>query len=202
MWPVVAVIGENGAFYYSYDRTARRMTRRGLAGGADAEGERRELLRVAARVLREVPGTALAADQPFRVSDVAIDYCEDVPPLGADAIEAICRVLDAEGVTWRVSSIHVNFWRGAFDKLTGVRTLLSDREGAEGVNEAMKQALFIGDSPNDEPLFAGFPVSVAVANLARWMDGLKSLPGYMTGAESAAGFCEACGVILERRHQT
>ena len=28
MWPVDAVVGENGAFYFRYDRLARRMTRR------------------------------------------------------------------------------------------------------------------------------------------------------------------------------
>ena len=28
MWPVAAVVGENGAFYYRYDRTLRKMQRR------------------------------------------------------------------------------------------------------------------------------------------------------------------------------
>jgi HAD superfamily hydrolase (TIGR01484 family) len=199
MWPVAAVVGENGAFYYSYDRRSRRMTRRALGDRSDPEADRRELMRVASRVLREVPGTALAADQPFRVSDIAIDYCEDVPPLDAAAVEAICGILDAEGVTWRVSSIHVNFWLGRFDKMTGVKTWLSDREGAGGLEAALKDSLFIGDSPNDEPLFAGFPFSVAVANLRRYLSRLHTLPGYITTAESAAGFCEACGVILEKR---
>lgn len=199
MWPVAAVVGENGAFYYSYDRAARRMTRRMLRGSVGAEEDRRALVRVADRVLREVPGTALAADQPFRISDVAIDYCEDVPPLGPESVDAICAILREEDVSFRVSSIHVNFWRGGFDKMSGVRRWLDDSLGAGCSASALEEALFIGDSPNDEPLFEGFPHSIAVGNLKRFLPRLSTLPGYITGAESASGFCEACGVILERR---
>jgi HAD superfamily hydrolase (TIGR01484 family) len=198
MWPAAAVVGENGAFYYSYDRVARRMARRyfgAAAGGSPAP----VLRRIAERVLREVPGTALAADQPFRVSDMAIDFCEDVPPLGTDAVDAICAILAAEGVTCRVSSIHVNFWQGGFDKMSGVKAWLDDAAGPGGAEAALPSSIFIGDSPNDEPLFAGFPVSAAVANLARWLPRLGSLPTYLTTAESAAGFCEAARVILARR---
>ena len=84
MWPVAAVVGENGAFYYSYDRERRKMTRGVLRGPAGwAWPTARGCRRLPQRVLREVPGTALAADQPFRISDFAIDYCEDVPPLPA-----------------------------------------------------------------------------------------------------------------------
>ncbi len=218
MWPVAAVIGENGAFYYSYDRAARRMKRRSLADASPAgparpsgraEGAARtprrgaghhSLSEIAARVLREVPGTAIAADQPFRVSDVAIDWCEDVPPLDPAGVDAICRILAEEGVSWRVSSIHVNFWHGRFDKMSGVRTWLADTHGgSQGAAAALQQALFIGDSPNDEPLFAGFPLSIAVGNLARFLPRITSLPAYITVGESAAGFCEAVREILKKR---
>jgi len=199
MWPVAAVIGENGAFYYSYDRGTHRMRRRSLGAGTDPAEDRAILMRVAEKVLRGVPGTALAADQPFRVSDVAVDYCEDVPPLGADAVDAICAILRHEGVSFRVSSIHVNFWRGAFDKMSGVRAWLSD--ACPGVDPAglLARSLFIGDSPNDEPLFHAFPHSVAVANLARFLPRISHVPEFITAAESAEGFCEACREILNKR---
>jgi len=202
MWPVSAVIGENGAFYYRYDRQARKMTRRFIQAGGGDRGGQADLARIAERVLREVPGTALAADQPFRISDYAIDFCEDVPPLGPQAVDEICRVLTEEGVTFRVSSIHVNFWHGTFDKMTGVRAWISDTQGGPGaVTGALEQALFIGDSPNDEPLFAAFPHSVAVGNLARFLPRITSRPAYITRADSAEGFCEACRVILEKRRR-
>ncbi len=196
MWPVAAVVGENGAFSYEYDRDRRRMIRRyHPAFDATPEGRAR-LAAVSQRVLREVPGTALAADQPFRLSDFAIDFREDVPPLSDADVDAICRILAEEGVHYKVSSIHVNFWLGDFDKMSGVRQLLEDKGGFE---DAAPNALFMGDSPNDEPLFEGFPHSIAVGNLRRFLPRIRSLPEFITSAESADGFVEAVSYILERR---
>lgn len=204
MWPVAAVVGENGAFVYSYDRTSRRMKRRqpdvgpGTGGQSSASQRAVTLQRVADRVLREVPGSALAADQPFRISDVAIDYREDVPPLPPDKVEEICRVLREEGVHFKVSSIHVNFWLGDFDKLSGTRLFLHEEAG-ERFPHAAACSIFIGDSPNDEPLFEGFPHSIAVANIRSFLPGLRHVPEFITEADCAEGFCEAAEVILKRR---
>jgi len=57
----------------------------------------------------------------------------------------------------------------------------------------------VGDSPNDEPLFAGFPHTVAVANIGKYLDRLAHLPEYVTAAEAADGFMEAVRIILMRR---
>jgi hypothetical protein len=198
MWPVAAVVGENGAFYYAYDRARRKMTRCPSAEPGAEAVDRARLERVAARVLREVPGTALAADQPFRVSDVAIDYCEDVPPLPAEKVDSICALLTEEGVSFKVSSIHVNFWLGRFDKLSGVRLYLS-REAGISLEEADPRCLFIGDSPNDEPLFEGFTHTIAVGNIRRFLDRLSHKPELIAEGESAAGFCEAAVAILQGR---
>lgn len=195
MWPVAAVVGENGAFVYSYDRSARRMNRRSLMR---SPSQKDALQRIAGRVLKEVPGTALAADQPFRISDVAIDYCEDVTPLPPEKVEAICRVLGEEGVHFKVSSIHVNFWIGDFDKLSGARTFVQEDAGV-GFSEVAERSIFIGDSPNDEPLFQGFPHSIAVGNIRQFLAGIRHLPEFITDADSAAGFCEAARIILGRR---
>ena len=198
MWPVAAVVGENGAFYYSYDRGRRKMTRCSFAEPGAGMADRARLQEVAARVLREVPGTALAADQPFRVSDFAIDYCEDVPPLPTEKVDAICALLAEEGVTFKVSSIHVNFWLGRFDKLSGVGLYLS-REAGASLQDLDARCLFIGDSPNDEPLFQGFSHTIAVGNIRRFLPRLHHAPEFIAEAESAAGFCEAAETILTRR---
>jgi HAD superfamily hydrolase (TIGR01484 family) len=199
MWPVAGVVGENGAFYYAYDRVKRTMTRRQLMAGQGASSANRDsLARAAARVLREVPGTALAADQAFRVSDFAIDYCEDVPPLSQAGVDEICRILSEEGVRFKVSSIHVNFWRGDFDKLSGVRLYLSG-EAIGSLEDVAEQTIFIGDSPNDEPLFAGFAHSIAVGNIRRFLPRLTHLPEFLTKGDSAEGFREAADAILSLR---
>lgn len=202
MWPVAGVVGENGALLYSYDRGAKRMRRRyqaaGSPGARSSSEQARELTRVAERVLKEVPGTALAADQAFRISDVAIDYREDVPPLGPEGVQAICRILGEEGVHFKVSSIHVNFWLGSFDKLSGVRMFVEEDAGI-AFSMAAEKSIFIGDSPNDEPLFEGFAHSIAVGNIRGFLPGIRHLPEFITQGDSASGFCEAVRVILEKR---
>jgi len=197
MWPVAGVVGENGAFSYVYDRKRKTMARH-LSDPNLADPERhRALEAVARRVLREVPGTALAADQAFRLSDVAIDYCEDVPPLSPERLDRVCAILREEGVQFKVSSIHVNFWLGSFDKMTGVRRFLQEQGLAwEAVNDC---TVFIGDSPNDEPLFAGFAHSIAVGSLRKYLDRLENLPEFITESGPAEGFQEAVAEILRKR---
>ncbi len=196
MWPVAAVIGENGAFYYSYHRRRRRMHRVELISPQEREDGRRRLEAVRRRVLREVPGCAVAADQPFRSTDLAIDYREDVPPLGEEAAERICRIGEEEGASCKVSSIHVNCWYGSYDKVSGLRRYLQDRGAGR---QAMEESVYVGDSPNDEPIFGALAHSIAVANVRPFLSGMRSLPRYVTSRAAAAGFAEAVQVILARR---
>ena len=197
MWPVAGVVGENGAFSYMYDRTRKTMARHLSDSGLGDPERHRALQAVARRVLREVPGTALAADQAFRLSDIAIDYCEDVPPLPPERLDRVCAILREEGVQFKVSSIHVNFWQGSYDKMTGVRRFVQEQGLAwETVRD---RAIFIGDSPNDEPLFAGFAHSIAVGSLRRWLDRLETPPEYITESGPAEGFQEAVAEILRKR---
>ncbi len=198
MWPVHAVLGENGAFTYAYDRERRLMRRRYSADPLELERGRKRLAEIAEKILREVPGTRVAADQPFRISDYAIDFREDVPPLSAQAVDRICAILAAEGVRYKVSSIHVNYWVGDFDKLSCLERFLAEESGLP-LASLQDRVLFIGDSPNDEPLFRGLPHSAAVGNLREFVPRLAHLPRYITQGDSAAGFCEAVRVILEKR---
>ncbi len=198
MWPVDGVVGENGAFFFAYDRHRRKMQRQYLLSAAErAEGQRR-LARVRERVLFEVPGCAVAADQPYRIADLAVDFCEDVAPLPMEQVRRIAEIAREEGATAKISSIHVNCWYGDFDKVACVRFYLRERGGLSW-EEARGRTLFVGDSPNDAPMFRGVDHSVGVANLARFLDDMEHLPRYLTAAEAAAGFCEAGEVILSRR---
>ena len=83
-------------------------------------------LAIGERILAAVPGSALASDQQYRETDLAIDYCEDVPALPRADIDRIVAIMQAEGMTAKVSSIHVNGWFGAYDKLAMTRTLLRE----------------------------------------------------------------------------
>src|SRR5690349_13328651 len=124
MWPVDAVVGENGAFYMRHDAAKRRLVRRFVASEAARDAQRGRIEALGRRIVAAVPGSALASDQHYRETDLAIDYCEDVPPLSREAVERIVALMEADGMTAKVSSIHVNGWYGAYDKLSMTRILL------------------------------------------------------------------------------
>ena len=198
LWPVMAVVGENGAFYYRYDRDARRMHRVYVKDESERAGDRAKLDAILQAVLAEVPGAALAADQAGRDCDLAIDFAEDVGPLGDDAVRAITAVFARHGAVAKVSSIHVNGWFGAYDKRSMCERLLADELGTS--REAMgERAAFIGDSPNDAPMFGSFPCSIGVANLERFFDSLDAYPRWMTRQPGGLGFRELADCLLDAR---
>lgn len=88
MWPVDGVVGENGAFWFRYDRARREMQRGFFHDTAERALSREKLGAIRERILAEVPGCAVASDQRYREADLAIDFCEDVPRLPAEALLA------------------------------------------------------------------------------------------------------------------
>ncbi|HEY8872580.1 MAG TPA: HAD-IIB family hydrolase [Stellaceae bacterium] len=194
-WPVDAVIGENGAFYFRYDHAARRMTRRFWLPPDQHAEARRRLDRVAATILALVPGARIAADQPYRIADLAIDCREDTGPLPPEAVEQIARLMQDAGATAKISSIHVNGWFGDWDKLAMTRRLFREVYAVD-LDQEREAVAFIGDSPNDEPMFGFFPLSVAVANIRPFLAQLEAHPAYVTAAKAGAGFVEFAQMLL------
>jgi hydroxymethylpyrimidine pyrophosphatase-like HAD family hydrolase len=163
---------------------------------SDARRDKRARLdAIAARILAAVPGCALASDQPYRETDLAIDYCEDVPRLPLEAAQRIAGLMREAGLTAKVSSIHVNGWFGEYDKLATTRRLFAERFGLE-LGAANREVVFAGDSPNDAPMFAFFQNSVGVANVRRFEEMLSDPPKYVTRAASGAGFAELAEHLL------
>lgn len=196
MWPVDGVVGENGGlwFYMHEGRMVRRFQQ-----DRDERRRNRALLETLGEViLREVPGTALASDQPYRDLDLAVDFCEDVPPLGDEAIDEIVDRFHAAGARCKVSSIHVNGWYGDFDKLSGCRRFLAERFG-EDLDTVIDDYAFAGDSANDEPMFAAFPTSVGVANVRRFLPRMSHHPAWITEGNGGHGFAELARRVLALR---
>ncbi len=198
MWPVAAVVGENGAFFFRYDRAARIMRRRYVHDAATRAAQREQLQQIAASILAEVPGAAIAADQLYRETDLAIDYCEDVTRLPREAVDRIVALMQARGLTAKVSSIHVNGWFGAYDKLAATRRLARE-EFRVDLDATRESYVFVGDSPNDAPMFAFFPHSIGVANIRQFAGRLAHEPRYVTAGGSGAGFCEVVELLLAGR---
>lgn len=198
MWPVAAVVGENGALYMIHDDRQRRLKVHYAASADERRADRDRIAGIAAKILREVPGCAVASDQRYRESDLAIDYCEDVAPLPADTVEHIARLMRAEGMTAKVSSIHVNGGFGRYDKLSMTRRLLADEFGID-LDGGRERFVFVGDSPNDAPMFEFFPYSVGVANVRGFVGRIATLPKYVTTEAAGAGFAELADLLLDER---
>ncbi|KKK61860.1 hypothetical protein LCGC14_3010100, partial [marine sediment metagenome] len=151
------------------------------------------------RVLAEVPACRISADQAYRISDLAIDFCEDVPPLSKSDISRICRIIEQEKAQYKISSIHINCWFGDFDKVKGVKSYLKRTRGRE-ISQLEDKMLFTGDSPNDEPLFEELEHSIGMANIIPFLKDISHPPSYITEKEGALGFQEAAEIILEKRN--
>lgn len=198
MWPVDAVVVENGAACFWYERGARKLRTRHSLQGDGFRANRERIEAVAQAVLRAVPGAALASDQFCRLYDLAIDFCEDVPRLSPSSIEKIVRIMEAAGMTAKISSIHVNGWFGDHDKLSMTRTLMRENYGVE-LDAQREHFLYAGDSPNDAPMFAYFPLSVGVSNVRDFAGTMATLPRYVTEGHSGEGFAELAARLIDLR---
>jgi HAD superfamily hydrolase (TIGR01484 family) len=198
MWPADAVVGENGAFYFRYDRAARRMQRRYWLNEDERKAARVKLNQLAQSIPVTVKGSAIASDQAYREADLAIDFCEDVPPLPSEAVDRIVAAFTEVGAHAKVSSIHVNGWFGDYDKLTMTHRLFSEVWNVD-LDAIRDQVVFAGDSPNDEPMFRYFPNAVGVANVAAFLPRIKFPPAWITAKPTGAGFAELADALLAAR---
>jgi len=197
-WPVAGVVGENGAFYFSYDRAERRVRRRYWFDAARRRQDRRRLALLQRRLEREVAGARPASDQGYREADLAIDWCEDATGMAEPEVARIVAIAEDAGATVRVSSIHVNIWFGDFNKLAMTRLLIADCFALDAERDA-DAFVFVGDSPNDVSMFAFFPNSVGVANVLKFREQLEVPPTYVTRRPGGDGFAELGEALLATR---
>ena len=98
----------------------------------------------------------------------------------------------------KISSIHVNGWFGAHDKLSTTLELLHNYYG-QSAETALKSWVYVGDSPNDAPMFAAFTHSVGVANVGDFGALMPTLPRYICNSRSGAGFVALAERLLSSR---
>lgn len=196
MWPVDAVVGENGALWFSYDRQTRKMHSHFAKSEQERVKDRARLDVLERQILDAVPGAGVASDQFCRIADLAIDFCEDVDPLPPASIDRIVNLFEAAGATAKVSSIHVNGWFGAYDKKSMTAHCLSTRFGLDIVSDNLS-LVFAGDSPNDQPMFEHFTHGVGVANVRDFT--LDHPPRWVTQGRAGDGFVELAAALLQVR---
>ena len=195
-WPVDAVIGENGGLYYRYHQN--KMTRWNFHSETEIEKNKNKLELIKDDVLKEIPKARVSTDQFSRIHDLAIDFCEDIPPLAESDIQKIVSLFKKHGATAKVSSIHVNGWFGDFNKVTTAKLVLKKEFGMDD-QQILDQCVYIGDSPNDEPLFESFKHTFGVANIKDFSTQMKHLPNYVSPSHSGDGFCEIVEKIISSK---
>jgi HAD superfamily hydrolase (TIGR01484 family) len=186
-WPVDAVVGENGAFsFYMSDGKRKRID---TLPAPESLAARSKLADLRLDIEQAFPDAQFASDQNYREYDLAIDFCEDVSPWPESEIDRLVAFCESKGAIAKISSIHVNTWFGHYTKIEGIRHLLA-HAGGELQLPDFGSLIFVGDSPNDEPMFGAFELSVGVANVKSYLPRLKTPPKFLTTLEAGAGFSE------------
>ncbi len=193
--PVAAVMAENGAVALFRDAAGLQIEYVDPEPIRAANAVR--LRAVAARVVAEVPGATLARDSAGRVTDIAVDHSEFVR-LDPARIAAVAALMRSEGMSATISSIHINGWFGAHTKLSGATWIVRRLFGRD-LDAERERWLYVGDSSNDELMFASFALSVGVANLVDFAEQLRQWPAFITCHERGRGFIEVAEAVLAAR---
>jgi HAD superfamily hydrolase (TIGR01484 family) len=200
-WPVDGVVGENGALAFWEEADSDVSSNRLPVLKAEyhpnaVKNDHPVLLKIKDRAFAEFPELRLAKDQFARLFDIALDFAEEEPILALSAAERVRAIAGEEGAHAKVSSIHINVWMGNYDKLSMAERFLARRFSWEA-GAGDREVVFVGDSPNDAPMFARFPLACAVANVSRYGSLVTPLPAYVASRECGDGFAEIAEAILK-----
>jgi HAD superfamily hydrolase (TIGR01484 family) len=190
-WPVDAIVAENGAValveerkYYLQDAPTRASNQLKMS-------------KVLATILQTVPNARVSQDSSGRETDIAIDHSE-YAFLDAQDIAKVVHIMQENGMTATVSSIHINGWYGEHNKLEGARWIAHTLLGRDLDTETNAWA-YVGDSTNDQAMFAHFINSIGVANIKVFEKELQHFPRYITPSERGEGFAEVVDALLLAR---
>ena len=200
LWPVEAVLGENGAFCMSasengfeteYFRPRHQMQR-----------EQAIIKAQVLKLLKRYPGVEFAEDQAFRFCDVAINIGQNRESLAERTIQSILAeiktlVVNGEPVKATVSSIHINIWKGEHSKKFSSEAFLRAR--GVGAEEIAHSVGFVGDSPNDESMFCWLEHTFGVANIVPKLEQMEYRPAFLLTKPGGYGFKQLAEFLLNQR---
>ena len=197
-WPITACVTENGGVISWKDATgiARQQVIHEQHRG---EGYIENLRALGRAIATRYPQVRISADQPYRLTDLAIDYAEQSRGVSEETVAEIVNWMQGAGYQTAVSSIHIHAYKPTNEKADGVYPLMQ-AAFAMSADAVQARCAFIGDSPNDASLFAAIPLSVGVANVRASLSKIAMPPAYVCEAECGAGFVEfAAALIASRR---
>lgn len=207
LFPVLGVVVENGSLSVQRASTGALLVRDPVP---NSERERRNtaLAELDRAVRAAVPNAVFSDDMPLRRSELTYDVAEH-RRLEEDEIARVVAVIRAHGAWATRSSVHVHATFDRGNKAEGLLRFLHEqapllRAAGASVPDLgawRQRILFVGDSGNDAPCFAGFPCTVGVANVRAALASLSVAPRWVTTAEKGAGFRELAEHLLRLRRE-
>ena len=186
--PVVGAMAENGGLLYWQGSVVPQ-----LMSEVQIDEHRLQLSRVFELLQSKFPQLKESQDNRFRLTD----WTFDVEGLSRETLEQIEQICLFEGYGFTYSTIQCHIKPLHQDKAFGLNKVILQYFS----HLISEQIVTVGDSPNDESMFdpEQFPLSVGVANVARYRDRLKYLPAYMTNKFEGEGFNELAELIIGER---
>ena len=189
-WPVSGVIGENGALFYS--KVDGKIVREAYNTSASLSKYQDKLHSLFEKLVKRYEYLKLASDQPFRLWDLAIDISEEAE-VPIDVALDIVEFCEKRGARAAISNIHVNVWFGDYNK-ENMSLKIMDDYGLDKEN-----VIYIGDSPNDSPMFGCFPLSVGVSSVFNYKHIIDNHPKYVCSKDGDNGFMELADFIFSTK---
>ncbi len=182
MWPVAAVIAENGGLYFAH--------RDGGIARCYWDKPDTGLMDLATATQARHPELSLADDQPYRETSLAFRRP------GVSPLSTIVGTLADSGLNTVVNSLWLLAWRGRYDKLAMARRLMWEEFGID-LQSDRDRVLYVGDSENDQPMFRFFPRSVGVATVVEHP--LDHWPRWIAARPGGGGFVEVAERVLSAK---
>ncbi|MCR6631904.1 MAG: HAD family hydrolase [Magnetospirillum sp.] len=185
LWPVDAVIAENGGVCFIREGGAVR--RRFHSEAAP------DLSALRSQLHRRFPRLEPAEDQPYRESCLAFRRLSE-----PEANAAVLAELAGLGARGTVNSLWLLAWPGPWDKLAASQRLLAEAYGQDFAGQR-PYILYVGDSENDQPMFAALPHTVGVSTVVQHP--LTHWPRWITRGPGGSGFVEVAERLVAARQE-
>ncbi len=192
LWPVDAVIGENGAFIM--EKKGGYLTLSSDSPMSVIAKNQSTLKEHVIAVLADYPDLNLTLDQSYRLCEVAIDIGQNRASVAPEVVEEVVSKLNELGAHATASSIHINCWYGEHSKKVTSLNFLQEKGLSK--TDIISQACYVGDSLNDQFMFATLPKSVGVANIKNYWDKLLHHPEFVMSEPGGYGFAQFAKQLL------
>ncbi|MDN3649673.1 HAD-IIB family hydrolase [Reinekea marina] len=192
LWPVDAVLGENGAFIL--EKKNGYLTISADLSLDTLKAQQSQLKEQVLKILMKYPDLNLTLDQAYRLCEVSIDIGQNRPRVDNEIIEEITFNIQALGAHATSSSIHINAWYGEHSKKATSFKYLNAKGLTE--SEIAKHCCYIGDSMNDQAMFQALPLTAGVANISHYWDKLHHHPSVVMENNGGYGFSEFTEKLL------